>query len=269
MYSKYVLAIFLAVAGVNAQFDEIISSIAGQISAGLVSGRRDSVAESQAKSEVDQIMNIVTNNSDMKNLFSEGAGLVLGGINSKAVVSFASAAQASLTALEGSNDGKSLDGLISSHGSDLDVTKAFTIIESNLSPVLGLIVPQISSLSGGDQTVASAVNGLTSAAISLVGKFGLLDNAAATSAASSAASSVSSAVASATSSAASATSAASSVASSAASSASSAVKSSSAAPTDTASGTTSSTITQINGQNKNSIGLVVAGAAAAASVFFL
>lgn len=268
MYSKYAIALILAAAGANAQMDGIISSIAGQISAGLVSGRASGVPESQAASEVSEILGIFNANTDVKNLLSQGAGLVLGGINSDGVISLASAAKASISALENSNDGKSLEALISAHASDLDATKAFTIITSNLSPVLGLVLPQIASLSQGDQKVASAVNDMTSAALSLVDKYGLLKGgsgqaaASSTSAAGSAVESASSAVAS---------------ASSAVESASSAVESATSAVESTASdsaasvptGTAHSTVNQVNGQAKNSVQIVVAGAAVAAGLLFL
>lgn len=283
MVSKTVLAAtVVAAAGANAQLDGIISSIAGQISAGLVAGRRDGVPESQAASEVAQILTVLNGNSDVKNLLSQAGGLVLGGINSSGVVSFASAAQASIAALIGSPDGTTLDALISSHGSDLNGPKAFSIISGNLSPVLNLVVPQISSLSAGDANVASAVNGLLGSASSLVGKYGLLDSAAASSAAPSSSAAASSAAPSssaAASSAAPSSAAPSSAApSSAASSshASSAAPSTSAAPTSARPSTTSaapsssSSVPQVNGQGQITVQLAaVGGAAAAAAVLFL
>ncbi|VVT54605.1 uncharacterized protein SAPINGB_P004159 [Magnusiomyces paraingens] len=292
-------AAVVAAVGANAQLDGIISSIAAQISNGLVSGRKDGVPESQAASEVGEILSVINRNSDVQNLFSEAGGLVLGGINSNGVISFASAAQASLAALQGSEDGKTLEALISSHGSDLDGPKAYTIITNNLSPVLNLVIPQISSLSAGDQNVASAVNQLTDAAKGVVAKYGLDGSSAApaTSAVSSVSETasvvvssstiVSSSVVAVSSSVAESSIASGSVSPSVVSSVSTVVSTASAASsaatasdsgavvttTHTASATThtssashsaSSSVPQVNGQGQNTVQIIALGGAAAA-----
>lgn len=299
MYSKsIILATLLVASGVQAQ-NPIIQSIIGEISAGLVSGRASGVPESQAASEVNEILAVLNTDSNVQNLLSQGANLVIGGINSSNLISFASAAQASLAALQGSPDGTSVAELISSHGTDLDATSAFSIITSTLSPILQLILPSIQSLSSGDANVAAAVNDLTSAALSLVNSFGLLNphtaapstteaSAASTTEATSTTEAATTTEAASTTEAPTSTeapttsaaptetskSAPATTEASSESAAATTEHTSTAAPTTVATKTTgtapgSTTAAQVNGVSQNSVGIVVAGAAAAAGLLFL
>lgn len=279
MVSKNIVAAtVVAAAGANAQMvDGIISSLAAQISNGLVAGRKSDVPESQVASEVGEIMAIVHTNSELQNVFTEAAGMVLGGINSDGVISFISLAEASIAAFQQGEDGKSFDSLVSKHITDLDAPKALDNVQNNLAPVLNLVVPQVSSLSAGDENVASAVNGFLSTGAAIIKKYTDVTagpastDSPASSDASSLASDASSLASEASSAASAASSAATSAATSAASSDDAAVSttvtrvSSSATVTATA----TSTAAQVTGaadQNKVQAAMV-AGVAAAGLLF--
>lgn len=171
---KVVAAAAIATVGVSAQVDAIIKSVAAQISNGLVAGRKSGVPESKAASEVGEIMSALNKNSDIQNLLTTVANCVLDGINSQGVVSIGSVAQASLAGFEGSQDYQTVSSLIAAHVTDLDPAAGFKSVSQNLAPVLNLVLPPISSLSAGDQNVASAVNNVKSMAVSVFAKFGLL-----------------------------------------------------------------------------------------------
>lgn len=276
MVSKNIVAAtVVAAAGANAQMvDGIISSLAAQISNGLVAGRKSDVPESQVASEVGEIMAIVHTNSELQNVFTEAAGMVLGGINSDGVISFISLAEASIAAFQQGEDGKSFDSLVSKHITDLDAPKALDNVQNNLAPVLNLVVPQVSSLSAGDENVASAVNGFLSTGAAIIKKYTdvTAGPASTDSPASSDASSLASDASSLASEASSAASAASSAATSAASSDDAAVSttitkvSSSATVTATA----TSTAAQVTGAaNQNKVQAAMVAGVAAAGLLFL
>lgn len=178
---KVVAAAAIATVGASAQVDAIIKSVAAQISNGLVAGRKSGVPESKAASEVGDIMSALEKNSDIQNLLTSVANCVLDGINSQGVVSIASVAQASLAGFEGSQDYQTVSSLIAAHVTDLDPAAGFASVSHNLAPILGLVLPPISSLSAGDQNVASAVNNVKNMAVSVFAKFGLLGEVATTS----------------------------------------------------------------------------------------
>lgn len=172
--AKIVTASAIAAVGVSAQVDGVISSIVTQISNGLVAGRKSGVPESQASSEIAEIVAALKKNSDVENLLTSAANLVLGGLQSDGIVKLAAGAKASLAAFEGSGDYQTVVSLISAHVSDLDTKAGFASVTMNLAPILNLVIPPISSLSVGDQNVASAVNEIEGLALGLLGKVGLI-----------------------------------------------------------------------------------------------
>lgn len=175
MVSKKVLATTaIATAGVSAQVDGIVKSIAAQISSGMVAARKSGVDEAQAGSEVNDILTAINKNSDIQGLFTTAANIVLGGLNSDAIVTLLSAAKASLSGFDGSPDFSTVASLVSADVSDFDPSAGFENVSKNLGPVLGLVIPPISSLSATDSGVASQVNGLIGDATGLLGKLGLV-----------------------------------------------------------------------------------------------
>lgn len=170
---KIVTAAAVATVGVNAQVDGIIKSIVTQISNGLVAGRKSGVEEAQASSEVAEIIAALNKNSDVQNLLTSAANVVLDGINSDGVINLVSGAKASLSAFEGSGDYQTVSSLIAAHITDLDASAGLASVSKNLAPVLNLVIPPISSLSAGDKNVASAIDMALTDAYALLGKFGL------------------------------------------------------------------------------------------------
>lgn len=175
MVSKSVIATaVVASVGVSAQVDGIISSIVAQISNGIVAGRKSDVPEEQAASEVAQIITAINANADIQDLFTKAAGVVLGGINSDGVIQLVDTARSSLAAFEGSDDFKSADSLIGKYITDLDPSAAIASVQANLSPVLGLVLPPIQSLSSAHEDVAASVEEVKTVGVSLLSKVGLL-----------------------------------------------------------------------------------------------
>lgn len=175
MVSKSVIATaVVASVGVSAQVDGIISSIVAQISNGIVAGRKSDVPEEQAASEVAQIITAINANADIQDLFTKAAGAVLGGINSDGVIQLVDTARSSLAAFEGSDDFKSADSLIGKYITDLDPSAAIASVQANLSPILGLVLPPIQSLSSAHEDVAASVEEVKTVGVSLLSKVGLL-----------------------------------------------------------------------------------------------
>lgn len=293
---KIVAATAVATVGVSAQVDGIISSILTQISNGIVAGRSSGVDSASASSEVAEIISVLNQNSDITNLLTAAASGVLGGISSDGVISLVNGAKSSIAAFEGSEDYVTLESLVSAHSSDFDPASALASVSANLSPVLGLVLPPIYSLSSTDSNVASAVNEASTLISGIFSALGLAtDRAAATTSASAEASSTAEATstaaatsasetASASESAAESTSEAASASASASASESAAgtagttkasestasivTKSVSSSKTGVASatGASSTTLSQVNGQSTLKGGIIAAGVVAAGAL---
>lgn len=263
MVSKRIIAATaVATVGANAQVGGIVTSIVGQISAGLVAGRASGADSAQVASEVGQIISALNANTDVDNLFTEAAQFVLGGIDSAGVISIIGAASASLAAFEGSPDFSSVLSLVGAHISDLNPDAAIASVSANLSPVLGLVLPPISSLSAGDATIAAAVNG---AVATVEGLYSTLLAAGGSKSSSAAASSVASSSAAA-SFVASSAAASSTVKSSAAASSAKATAAATSVAHVSSTNSTSTSLAQVNGVAPLKTGAVVAGVFAAGAL---
>lgn len=164
----------LSVVCVSAQVDGIISSIVAEISNGIVAGRKTNVPEAQAGSEVGQIITALNANTDVQNILTQAANVVLDGINSDGVIGFVNAARSSLAAFEGSPDFKSVDSLIGKYVTDLNPPAAISAVNANLAPILGLVLPPIQSLSSAHKDVGASVEEVKTIGVSLLNRVGLL-----------------------------------------------------------------------------------------------
>lgn len=280
---KIVAAAAVASVGANAQASAVVTSILGQISNGIVAARKSGVNSEQAGSEVAEIMTALNANTDISNLVNSAANMVLGGISSDGVIKLIDGAKTSLAAWKESDDYNTVYSLFGKYASDLNTDVVVASVSSNLSPVLALVIPPISSLSASDQTVASSVN---MAVTDVSALYSTLINASASGSASASASASATASATATATGSESASASGSASESASKSSSesaskSASESSSASASSTASksssaqassnvtasstpATTSST--QNNGQSKLQAGAIVVGIAAAGAL---
>ncbi|KAF5092554.1 hypothetical protein D0Z03_002809 [Geotrichum reessii] len=182
MVSKSAIAFSaLTIICVSAQVDGIISSIVTEISNGIVAGRKTNVPEAQAGSEVGQIITALNANTDIQDILTKAANVVLDGINSDGVIGFVNAARSSLAAFEASPDFKSVDSLIGKYVTDLDPPAAISSVNANLAPILGLVLPPIQSLSSAHKDVGASVEEVKTVGISLLNRVGLLGTQAAAS----------------------------------------------------------------------------------------
>jgi hypothetical protein len=275
MVSKTVIATaVIATVGVTAQVDGIINSIVTQISNGIVAGRQSNVPQAQAGSEVAQIITAINGNSDIQNLFTKAANVVLGGINSDGVLQLVDTARSSLAAFEGSDDFKSVDSLIGKYITDLNPPAAIASVQANLSPILGLVLPPIQSLSKAHQNVAASVEEVKTVGVSLLNRVGLLGTRAAASEAASTSAVETSSVAASSAAPSSAPASSAAPTSSAAASSSKAPESSTTPATkpatssahSTIAAATSSSITQVNGGIAVQGGILAAGFVAAGAL---
>lgn len=162
MYSSTLLALLCICAGVSAQGgDQFISSIANQISAALVEGRKSAVPESEASSKVNEIYQLIMSQSQIQEIISAAAGINPDSIKAEDITSYQSVIQtnlAKLSTFQDSDASSTLNSLVADYIPQVNNAMLQTAISTRLATAILPVITQVSSLSAENDDVSSIID---------------------------------------------------------------------------------------------------------------
>lgn len=172
-----VLAALLSLA--HAQNNVLVSSIAGDVVAGIVSAKTDNdVSDQQATSEIQSVVDIVSANTDIQNLIGSFGSMAINGVDSSNFPSLLSMATATLSAFESSPDfSKASEGFknVLTH---YNVPEAKSNVANSLALIINAVTVALPSLTPEHSSEWEAA---TSQVMNLASSLGLEETASSTS----------------------------------------------------------------------------------------
>ncbi|KAG5363540.1 hypothetical protein CJU89_2717 [Yarrowia sp. B02] len=136
----------LAVA-VQAAQNPIIASIANDVVEGIAAAKTDdSLSDADATSEIQAVVDIVTNNPDVGALFTAAVPVIAIGLDNTNFPSLLDAASKTLDVFEGSDDYKKAVEGFNAAFEHYDVPQALSNIIENIGAVLAIVTPALPTL---------------------------------------------------------------------------------------------------------------------------
>lgn len=141
------LSVAALAAVVQAAGNPIIASIANDVVEGIAAAKTDdSLSDADATSEIQAVVDIVTNNPDVGALFTAAVPVIAIGLDETNFPSLLDAASKTLDVFEGSDDYKKAVEGFNAAFEHYDVPQALSNIISNIGAVLAIVTPSLPSL---------------------------------------------------------------------------------------------------------------------------
>ncbi|KAG5362251.1 hypothetical protein CJU90_4950 [Yarrowia sp. C11] len=141
------LSIAALAAAVNAAQNPIIASIANDVIEGIAAAKTDdSLSDADATSEIQAVVDIVTNNPDVGALFTAAVPVIAIGLDETNFPSLLDQASKTLDVFEESDDYKKAVEGFNAAFEHYDVPQALSNIISNIGAVLAIVTPALPTL---------------------------------------------------------------------------------------------------------------------------
>lgn len=141
------LSVAALAAAVQAAGNPIIASIANDVVEGIAAAKTDdSLSDAAATSEIQAVVDIVTNNPDVAALFTAAVPVIAIGLDNTNFPSLLDAASKTLDTFEGSEDYKKAVAGFNAAFEHYDVPVALSNIIKNIGAVLAIVTPALPTL---------------------------------------------------------------------------------------------------------------------------